>query len=90
MAFSEIEVKKIDKFVGGLCRKKTPEKHKNASIGHYNAQHPRGKKYSINELKVRRDDAYEQHTRHLLSPVNYILTQDNYQLPHVGYFGGEK
>jgi len=29
MAFSEIELKKIDKFVGGLCRKKTPEEYKN-------------------------------------------------------------
>ena len=28
MAFSEIELKKIDKFVGGLCRKRTPEKYK--------------------------------------------------------------
>jgi hypothetical protein len=29
MAFSEIELKKIDRFVGGLCRKRTPEKYKN-------------------------------------------------------------
>ena len=29
MAFSEIELKKIEKFVGGLCNQKTPEKYKN-------------------------------------------------------------
>jgi len=29
MAFSEIELKKIDKFVGGLCRKRTPERYRN-------------------------------------------------------------
>lgn len=28
MAFSEIELKRIDKFIGGLCRKRTPEHHK--------------------------------------------------------------
>jgi hypothetical protein len=29
MPFFEIELKKIEKFVGGLCQKKTPEKYKN-------------------------------------------------------------
>lgn len=28
MAFSEIELKRIDKVVGGLCRKRTPEQYK--------------------------------------------------------------
>lgn len=30
-----------------------------ASVGHYNSKHPRGKKYSIKELKARRDQIYE-------------------------------
>jgi len=29
MAFAEIELQRIDKFVGGLCSKRTPEKYKN-------------------------------------------------------------
>ena len=29
MAFSEIELKKIEKFIGGLCQQKTPEEYKN-------------------------------------------------------------
>ena len=56
-----------------------------ASVGHYNSQHPRGKKYSIRELKARRNQIYELHTRHLVSPVQYRLTQDNHSLPEVGF-----
>ena len=56
-----------------------------ASIGHYNKEHPRGKKYSVQELKARRDQIYEQHTRHLISPVHYLITQQNHQLPRVGF-----
>jgi len=45
------------------------------AIGHYNVQHPRGRKYSSCELRSRRDQVYEQHTRHLVSPTNYRVTQ---------------
>jgi hypothetical protein len=56
-----------------------------ASVGHYNSKHPRGKKYSIKELKARRDQIYEKHTRHLVSPVHYLLAQGNLKLPKVGF-----
>ena len=56
-----------------------------AAIGHYNRRHPRGRKYSIKELKARRDQVYEQHTRHLVPPVLYKLTQDGRKLPDVGF-----
>jgi hypothetical protein len=56
-----------------------------AAIGHYNSNHPRGKKYSIEELKARRDQIYEKHTRHLVSPVHYSLTQKGIELPKVGF-----
>jgi len=56
-----------------------------AAIGHYNREHPRGRKYSIDELKATRDQIYEQHTRHLVPPVHYELKQDTRKLPDVGF-----
>lgn len=46
-----------------------------ATVGHYNREHPRGRKYSTTELKARRDQVYEEHTRHLIPPVHYVLRQ---------------
>jgi hypothetical protein len=56
-----------------------------AAIGHYNRKHPLGKKYSIRELKSRRDQVYEQYTRHLVPPVHYQLKQAGRKLPDVGF-----
>jgi hypothetical protein len=56
-----------------------------AAIGHYNSQHPRGRKYSIAELRARRDQVYEQHTRHLVPSVLFELKQGNRKLPDVGF-----
>ena len=56
-----------------------------AAVGHYNRRHPRGRKYSIPELKARRDQIYEFHTSHLVSPVEYQLTQAGRTLPDVGF-----
>lgn len=56
-----------------------------AAIGDHNAKHPRGKKYSIRELKARRDQIYDKHTSHLCSPIHYRLTQEEYGLPKVGF-----
>jgi hypothetical protein len=56
-----------------------------AAIGHYNARHPRGRKYSIPELRARRDQVYEEHTRHLVAPVTYRLSQDGAQIPAVHF-----
>lgn len=56
-----------------------------AAIGHYNREHPRGRKYSIAELKATRDQIYEQYTRHLLPPIKYELRQGERKLPDVGF-----
>lgn len=56
-----------------------------AAIGHYNREHPRGRKYSIDELKARRDQIYEQQTRHLVPPILYELKQGDRKLPDVGF-----
>ena len=56
-----------------------------AAIGHYNREQPRGRKYTIVELKARRDQIYEQHTRHLVPPVLYRLEQGHRKLPDVGF-----
>ena len=56
-----------------------------AAIGHYNRRHPRGRKFSIIELKARRDQIYEQQTRHLVPPVQYSLTEEGRALPDVGF-----
>lgn len=45
------------------------------AVGHYNNRHPMGRKYSHQELRSRRDQVYEEHTSHLVSPVMYRLTQ---------------
>lgn len=54
-----------------------------AAVGHYNASHPRGRKYSIAELKARRDQVYDEHTQHLIAPVPYRVFQDGVKLPKV-------
>jgi hypothetical protein len=42
-----------------------------ARVGHYNTSQPRGLKYKETELKKRRDQIYEEHTRHLVPPIAY-------------------
>lgn len=59
-------------------------------IGRYNTKHPRGNKYRANELKARRDQIYEEQTRHLVPPIHYEITQDlpngqKRSLPDVGF-----
>jgi hypothetical protein len=56
----------------------------------YNDAHPRGTKYRAEELKGRRDQVYEEFTRHLVPPVHYEITQAlpegmRRQLPDVGF-----
>lgn len=58
-----------------------------AEVGHYNRSHPRGRKYKNRELRARRDQVYEQHTRGLIPALSYKLTQFNptRRLPDVGF-----
>lgn len=46
-----------------------------SEVGRYNADHPRGTKFKIRELKTRRDQIYEEFTRHLVPPIDYHITQ---------------
>lgn len=46
-----------------------------SEIGKYNKEHPRGNKYRPEELKARREQIYEEQTRHLVPPVSYEVTQ---------------
>jgi hypothetical protein len=65
-----------------------------AAVGRYNKNHPLGRKYSLDELKARREQIYEQHTRHLVHPVKYGLSQkprsdlpiQQRSLPDVGFY----
>ena len=46
-----------------------------AKIGHYNIEEPRGNKYKANELKQRREQVYEEFTRHLVPKIDFRITQ---------------
>ena len=46
-----------------------------SNVGNYNVQHPRGTKYKPDELKARREQIYEEYTRHLVPPLHYQITQ---------------
>jgi hypothetical protein len=56
-----------------------------SEIGHYNKQHPRGRSFSPNELRNRRDQVYEQHTSQLLPRLRYRLTRSGKTFPDVGF-----
>jgi len=61
-----------------------------AEIGRYNKNHPRGNKYRDDELKARRNQIYEEQTRHLVPPIHYSITQalsngQKRKLPDVGF-----
>jgi hypothetical protein len=61
-----------------------------ARIGHYNRRHPRGNKYDAAELRARREQVYEEYTRHLIPPITHQITQVTVSgairsLPDVGF-----
>ncbi|MGA1824391.1 MAG: HNH endonuclease [bacterium] len=45
-------------------------------VEHYNIRHPKGNKIKEEELKTRRDQVYEEFTRHLVPPIHYKITQN--------------
>jgi HNH endonuclease len=60
------------------------------AVGHYNRSHPIGTKYKPDELKARREQVYEEFTRHLVPPIHYEISQalpsgDTRRLPDVGF-----
>jgi len=46
-----------------------------SEVMRYNNQHPKGNKYKASELVARREQVYEEFTRHLVPPVNGQITQ---------------
>ena len=61
-----------------------------SEIGRYNKEHPRGNKYRPKELKARREQIYEEYTRHLVPPIHFEITQDlpngqKRRLPDIGF-----
>ena len=76
MAFSEIELKKIDKFVGGLCRKKTPEKYKNELRFEY-----RIKVHDVTIYEIRpRWDNPKEITEMDIAKIKFNRTKNNWVL----------
>ena len=59
------------------------------SVQHYNSKHPIGTKYKVDELRKRRDQVYDEFTRHLVPPIHYEITQalqgGARRLPDVGF-----
>lgn len=64
-------------------------------VHNYNISQPLGTKYKPDELKVRRNQIYEEYTRHLIPPVSYGVFQRikdgpdheiSYNFPKVGFF----
>jgi len=59
-------------------------------IGAYSSEHLKGTKYKPEELKVLREQVYEEYTRHLVPPIHFELTQDlsgggKRSLPDIGF-----
>jgi len=54
-------------------------------MGSYVNEHPRGKKYRIEELKKRRDQIYAEQTSALVPLIDFRLSQQNRKLPNVGF-----
>ena len=59
-------------------------------VHHYNTRQPIGTKYKPEELKARRDQIYEEYTRHLVPPIHYQVTQTlpngkSREFPKVGF-----
>jgi hypothetical protein len=74
---ADIEIAHIDADAGNGMDNGIPlcyDCHSN--IGKYNREHPRGNKYKPVELKARRDQIYDEYTRHLVPPIHFLLTQN--------------
>ena len=51
-----------------------------SEVSRYNTEQPMGTKYKPEELKARREQVYEEFTRHLVPPIHYEIT--NYLSPN--------
>ncbi len=46
-----------------------------SEVERYNVKHPKGTKYKKEELIARREQVYDEYTRHLVPPIEYRITQ---------------
>lgn len=61
-----------------------------SEVMRYNDQHPRGTKYKVDELRTRREQVYEEFTRHLVPAIDAQITQripgdGEREFPDVGF-----
>jgi len=54
-------------------------------VSHYDTKQPVGSKFKREELKKRRDQVYEEYTRHLVPALTYKVHQSGRILPDVGF-----
>lgn len=76
MAFSEIELKKIDKFVGSLCRKKSPEEYKDQLKFEYRIK---GHEVLILEIRPRWNNP-EENSELSVAKLKFNRTKNIWQL----------
>jgi len=56
-----------------------------AKIGQYSREHPRGNRFKAEELVPRREQIYDQYTRHLVPITTARIVQEDRDLPGVGF-----
>ena len=61
-----------------------------SEVMRYDEKHPKGTKYKVDELRARREQVYEEFTRHLVPPLSYRITQElsgggERKFPDVGF-----
>jgi hypothetical protein len=54
-------------------------------VEHYNPQHPKGRKFRREELKRRRDQVYDEMTRHLVPQIHFEICNHSKPFPEVGF-----
>lgn len=54
-------------------------------VGHYNKNHPKGNKIKEEELKLRRNQVFDEFTRHLIPLIHYKITEKGRDFPDVGF-----
>lgn len=54
-------------------------------VSHYDPKQPIGTRFKPEELKKRRDQVYEEFTRHLVPALSYKVNQGSRRLPDVGF-----
>lgn len=86
---TDIEFAHIDSKAGNNIDNAIPVCYRcHAEIGRYNNGHPRGTKFKAKELRERREQIYEKYTKHLVPPIQYIIT--NYMNPYKPNWGERK